>query len=96
MFRPVRVSRTTSACTLTFAPVSVKPATCGLPESSVFCASFKFWSGTAANNWFARSPVMPSARMPDPAIAVSNVIGISSPAFGELGPATTSIAFAPC
>ena len=46
---------------------------------------------------FARpSPVTLAATMPDPASAVSKVIGTSSPAFGERGPVTTSIAFAPC
>ena len=35
------------------------------------------------------------AILPDPASAVSNDIGISSPAFGEFGPVTTSSAFAP-
>jgi hypothetical protein len=38
---------------------------------------------------------MLSATIPEPASAVSNVIGTSSPAFGERGPVTTSIAFAP-
>ena len=37
-----------------------------------------------------------AATMPEPAMAVSNVIGASSPAFGELGPVTTIIALAPC
>ena len=41
------------------------------------------------------APVMLAAMMPDPARAVSNVIGASSPAFGECGPVTTSIALAP-
>ena len=39
MLRPVRVSRTTAACTPTSTPDNAKPATCGLPESSDFCVS---------------------------------------------------------
>ena len=34
---------------------------------------------------------MLAATMPDPASAVSNVIGIVAPAFGDRGPATTSM-----
>ena len=40
-------------------------------------------------------PLMLAATMPEPAIAVSKLIGIVSPAFGDRGPVTTSIAFAP-
>jgi len=39
--------------------------------------------------------LMLAATIPEPAIAVSNVMGIVSPAFGECGPVTTIIAFAP-
>ena len=44
----------------------------------------------------ATAPLMLAATMPDPASAVSKVIGMVSPAFGDRGPVTTSIAFAPC
>jgi hypothetical protein len=41
-------------------------------------------------------PPMLAATMPEPASAVSKLIGIVSPAFGERGPVTTSMALAPC
>src|SRR6185295_5065769 len=41
----------------------------------------------------AMSPLMLTAARPEPASAASNVIGTSSPAFGDRGPATTSMAF---
>ena len=47
---------------------------------------------TSSRAWL---PVTLTATMPEPASAVSNVIGTSSPAFGDRGPATTIIAFAP-
>ena len=38
---------------------------------------------------------MLAATMPEPASAVSKLIGIVSPAFGDRGPVTTSSALAP-
>ena len=64
---------------------SSKPATCGLPESSDCCAASSVLLGIAERRKIASAtaPLMLAATMPDPASAVSNVIGIVSPAFGE-------------
>jgi hypothetical protein len=79
--------------TVTEMPGRGNPATCGLPLSSSCWTSA---SGRASSNSaFVISPLMLAAGMPDPAMAVSNVIGTSSPAFGERGPVTTRTAFAP-
>ena len=86
---PVRFSRSTAACTLTVMPGSAKPVACGLASSSDFCAAASGLSGVAAKIFAATSPVTLTATIPDPAIAVSNVIGASSPAFGDCGPVTT-------
>ena len=54
-----------------------KPATCGLPESSDFCASSSVFAGRQPSKIAsATAPLMLAATMPDPASAVSKVIGI--------------------
>jgi hypothetical protein len=77
-------------------PGSAKPVAWGLASSSAFCAPASGLSGVAAKILFATSPVTLTATMPEPAMAVSKVIGASSPAFGDVGPVTTIIALAPC
>ena len=52
-----------------------KPAACGLPQSISFCAASSCLAAPAKIA-FAASPLMLAATMPDPASAVSNVIGI--------------------
>ncbi len=73
-----------------------KPVACGFASSSAFCAAASGLSGVASKSFDATWPLTLTATMPEPAIAVSKVIGASSPAFGEFGPVTTTIAFAPC
>ena len=48
----------------------------------------------ASNASATRAPTL-AATMPEPDSAVSRLIGIVSPAFGEFGPLTTRSAFAP-
>ena len=72
-----------------------KPATCGFAESNDCCTLSSVLSGMAAKIAFATSALMLAAAMPDPASAVSKLMGIVSPALGDRGPVTTSIAFAP-
>ena len=63
--------------------------TCGLPPSSAFCSS---WSGRSPRIACATRALMLAALMPDPASAVSNVIGMVAPALGDAGPVTTRMA----
>ncbi len=74
-----------------------KPATWGFAESSAFCAapSVLSLSPVLEKIACATASLMLAAAMPDPASAVSKLMGIVSPAFGECGPVTTSSPFAP-
>ena len=65
--------------------------------SSDFCAAASVLAGSPRLRKIASAaaPLMLAATMPDPDSAVSNDLGMISPALGELGPATTNIAFAP-
>ena len=92
---PVLFSRTTSACTAAVTSGIANPAACGFASSRDFCTSSRRFPA-AANILSAVAPLIVTATMPEPAIAVSNVIGASSPAFGDRGPVTTIMAFAPC
>ncbi len=80
---------------MTVTPGSAKPAVCGLPESNAFWMSSSVRSLTPAKSALAASPETLAATMPEPASAVSKLIGIVSPALGERGPVTTSSALAP-
>ena len=71
-----------------------KPAACGLPESKLRCASSSDLP-VPAKIASAALPLMLAATMPEPASAVSKVIGTVCPAFGDRGPVTTSSALAP-
>ena len=82
-----------STDTVTFG--SGKPVACGFASSSDCCADWRVLSGTAAKSAFATALLMLAATMPEPAIAVSKLMGMVSPAFGDRGPVTISIAFAP-
>ena len=71
-----------------------KPATCGLPLSNSFCTASSDLPDAAIIGANA-SPLRLAATSPEPAIAVSKLIGTTVPAFGEFGPVTTIIPLAP-
>ena len=73
-----------------------KPVTCGSPESSDRWTSSNVLPETPVKMALPTLPLMLAATIPEPASAVSKLIGIVSPAFGERGPVTTSMALAPC
>ena len=52
-------------------------------------------SGAAANMASATLALILAVTIPEPAIAVSKLMGMVSPAFGDRGPVTINIAFAP-
>ena len=91
---PSRRSRSIATSSVTLRARQRESGTCGLPVSSAACASARVFPALA-KSFSATSPVIDAATIPEPAIAVSNVIGTSSPALGERGPVTTRRPTAP-
>ena len=85
----------TAAVSFTLTPLSAKaPSACGSSLSSAAWVFFKSLPA-AANSFAATSPLMLAQTMPLWLAPVSKVSRASSPGFGDVGPVTTSSAFAP-